>query len=66
MRWMIMQRVLVAITAALVLITATGLVAQARPDFSGTWRLDPASAPLNVLGQRGTGPFPFGAEFTAT
>jgi hypothetical protein len=32
-------------TAALVLLTAQGALAQARPDFSGTWTLDPASAP---------------------
>ena len=32
-------------TAALVLFTASGASAQARPDFSGTWTLDPTSAP---------------------
>ena len=31
--------------SALVLFTASSAFAQARPDFSGTWTLDPASAP---------------------
>jgi YD repeat-containing protein len=33
-------------TAALALCTASGALAQNRPDFSGTWTLDPASAPV--------------------
>lgn len=32
-------------SSALVIFTASGALAQARPDFSGTWTLDPASAP---------------------
>ena len=42
-------------TAALVLFTAAGAFAQARPDFSGTWTLDPASAPAAPAGGRGGG-----------
>jgi hypothetical protein len=42
-------------TAALVLFTASGAFGQARPDFSGTWTLDPASAPAAVAGGRGGG-----------
>ena len=40
-------------TAALVLFTASGAFAQARPDFSGTWTLDPASAPAAPGGRGG-------------
>jgi hypothetical protein len=42
-------------TAALVLLAASGAFAQARPDFSGTWTLDPASAPAAPTGRRGGG-----------
>lgn len=38
-------------TAALVLFTASSAFAQARPDFSGTWTLDPTS----TLAARGRG-----------
>jgi hypothetical protein len=43
-------------TAALVLFTASGAFAQARPDFSGTWTLDPTSA--SAAGGRGLNPPP--------
>jgi hypothetical protein len=59
-------------TAALVLFTASGVFAQARPDFSGKWTMDPASAPAapgggaaGGRGGRGGGRGGFGAEFTA-
>jgi YD repeat-containing protein len=42
-------------TAALVLITASGGFSQGRPDFSGTWTLDPASAAAAPGGGRGGG-----------
>ena len=42
-------------TAALTLFTASGAFAQARPDFSGTWTLDPASAPAAPAAGRGGG-----------
>jgi hypothetical protein len=41
-----MRRLTVCVsTAALVLFIATSASAQSRPDFSGKWTLDPASAP---------------------
>lgn len=63
-------------TAALVLFTASGVFAQATPDFSGKWTMDPASAPAapgggapgaaGGRGGRGGGMGAgFGAEFTA-
>jgi YD repeat-containing protein len=43
-------------TAVLVLCTASGAFAQARPDFSGTWTLDPTSA--SAARDRGMNPPP--------
>jgi hypothetical protein len=58
-------------TAAVILSFAAGAHAQARPDFSGKWIVDPASvpeapagAPAGGRGGRGGGAG-FGAEFTA-
>jgi hypothetical protein len=60
--------------AALVLSSATGVFAQAKPDFSGKWTMDPASAPAAPAGGgggggrgggRGGGGAGFGQEFTA-
>jgi hypothetical protein len=60
-----------ALTAAVALALSAGLLAQARPDFSGTWVLDPATAPAAPAGGggrgggRGGGGAGFGQEFTA-
>ncbi len=60
---------------ALVLVAAVGLSAQARPDFSGKWVMDPAAAPAAPAGgggggrgggRGGGGGAGFGPEFTAT
>jgi hypothetical protein len=70
------MRRLITLTAAaaLVVSTATGVFAQAKPDFSGKWTLDPASAPAPAAapaggggrgGGRGGGGAGFGQEFTA-
>ena len=40
-----MRRNFILVAGALVLCAAVSLVAQAKPDFSGKWVLDPASAP---------------------
>lgn len=57
----------VCVMAALVLAGASGVWAQARPDFSGKWVLDPSSAPQAPAGGgRGGGAnLGFGPEFTA-
>jgi hypothetical protein len=61
----------VAAAAAFVLSTTTGLFAQAKPDFSGSWTLDPASAPAagggggRGGGRGGGGGAGFGQAFTA-
>jgi hypothetical protein len=44
------------ITAALVLCTASGAVAQAQPDLSGTWTFDPTSLPADAGGPGGISP----------
>jgi hypothetical protein len=73
-----MRRVITLVAAAaFVLSSATGVFAQAKPDFSGKWTLDPASAPAPAQappaggggggrggGGRGGGGG-FGQEFTA-
>jgi hypothetical protein len=69
-----MQRfIALAAAAAFVLSTATGVFAQAKPDFSGKWTMDPASAPAAPAGGGGGGRggggrgggAGFGPEFTA-
>ena len=61
--------------AALVVATTAGMYAQAKPDFSGKWVMDPASAPAPPAaapdgggrggGRGGGGGAGFGQEFTA-
>jgi hypothetical protein len=64
--------------AAFVLATSVGMQAQAKPDFSGKWVMDPASAPAPPAGapaggggggrgggRGGGGNAGFGPEFTA-
>jgi hypothetical protein len=63
--------------AALVVATTAGMYAQAKPDFSGKWVMDPASAPAPPAGAPdgggrggggrggGGGGAGFGQEFTA-
>lgn len=69
-----MRRALTFVAAmAFVLSSTTGLFAQAKPDFSGTWTLDPASAPAPAAGGGGGGGrgggrgggAGFGQQFTA-
>lgn len=66
-----MGRVITLVAAAaFVLSSASGAFAQAKPDFSGKWTLDPASAPAAPAGGgggggRGGGGGGFGQEFTA-
>ena len=51
-----MRRVITLVAAAAFMIsTATGVFAQAKPDFSGKWTLDPASAPAPPAGGGGGG-----------
>lgn len=40
-----MRRVTALVSAAAIVLSAVSVFAQARPDFSGKWTLDPASAP---------------------
>ena len=74
-----MRRVITLVAAAaFVISTATGVFAQAKPDFSGKWALDPASAPAPPAGGGGGGGggggrgggrgggAGFGQEFTVT
>jgi hypothetical protein len=44
-----------AIATAFILALAVGVYAQARPDFSGKWVMDPASAPAAPAGGGGGG-----------
>jgi hypothetical protein len=71
-----MRRALTLVAAAAFALTsATGVLAQAKPDFSGKWMMDPASAPAPPAGGggggggrgggRGGGGAGFGQEFTA-
>jgi hypothetical protein len=51
-----MRRVITVVAAAAFMISsATGVFAQAKPDFSGKWTLDPASAPAPPAGGGGGG-----------
>jgi hypothetical protein len=70
-----MRRLTICVsTAAFVLVAASGAFAQARPDFSGTWTMDPATAPAAPGGGGGRGGGRgggmggggFGMQFTAT
>ena len=68
-----MRRVITLVAAvAFMVSTATGIFAQAKPDFSGKWTLDPASAPQGGGGGGGGrggggrgGGGGLGQEFTA-
>src|SRR3982751_4225748 len=68
-----MRRVITLIAAGAFALSSTTMFAQAKPDFSGKWALDPASAPAPAPpagggggggGGRGGGAG-FGQEFTA-
>jgi hypothetical protein len=68
-----MRRVITWVAAVAFMVSiATGVFAQAKPDFSGKWALDPASAPAGGGGGGGGrgggrgGGAGFGQEFTAT
>ena len=51
-----MRRVMtLVVAAAFVIVSAAGVFAQAKPDFSGKWTLDPASAPAPPAGGGGGG-----------
>jgi Spy/CpxP family protein refolding chaperone len=50
-----MRRAVTLIAAAAFVLSASGVWAQAKPDFSGTWTLDPASAPAPPAGGGGGG-----------
>ena len=68
-----MRRNVLATAVALIFAVAMGLSAQAKPDFSGKWVMDPASAPAPPAGGGGGGGgrggggggAGFGQEFTA-
>jgi hypothetical protein len=64
-----MRGTVLVTAAALVLAAAISIDAQGRPDFSGQWMMDPASAPAAPAGGgrggRGGGGAGFGQEFTA-
>ena len=68
-----MRRNVLATTVALIFAVAIGLSAQAKPDFSGKWVMDPASAPAPPAGGGGGGGgrggggggAGFGQDFTA-
>ena len=69
-----MRRNILATAIALVFAAAISMYAQAKPDFSGKWVMDPASAPAPPAaggggggggGRGGGGGLGFGQEFTA-
>ena len=72
-----MRRNLLVVAVLLMFGAAASLAAQAKPDFSGKWVMDPASAPAAPAGgggggggrgggRGGGGGAGFGQEFTAT
>jgi hypothetical protein len=72
-----MRRNFLVVAVVLMFGTAASLAAQAKPDFSGKWVMDPASAPAPPAGgggggggrgggRGGGGGAGFGQEFTAT
>ena len=69
-----MRRNFLVVAVVLMFGAAASLAAQAKPDFSGKWTMDPASAPApgggggggGRGGGRGGGGGGFGQEFTAT
>ena len=70
-----MRRITTLAAVAFILSVTVGVLAQAKPDFSGKWTMDPASAPAPPAGAgggggggrggRGGGGAGFGPEFTA-
>jgi hypothetical protein len=67
-----MRRNVMVVAVALVVVAALSVSAQGRPDFSGKWVMDPASAPAGGGGGGGGGGrggggggLGFGQEFTA-
>lgn len=68
-----MRRKLVTTAVAVIVAAAASVLAQAKPDFSGKWVMDPASAPAapggggggGRGGGGGGGGVGFGPEFTA-
>ena len=68
-----MRRLTASVVAVAILAFAVSVMAQAKPDFSGKWVMDPAAAPAapggggggGGRGGRGGGPG-FGMEFTVT
>ena len=66
-----MRRTVLVTAVILAFAVAAGVYAQARPDFSGKWVMDPASAPAPPAGGGGGGRggggggLGFGPEFTA-
>ena len=69
-----MRRNIMGIAVALAVVAALSVSAQGRPDFSGKWAMDPASAPAADAGGGGGrgggrggggGGLGFGQEFTA-
>lgn len=68
-----MRRRLVTTAVAVIVAAAVSVLAQAKPDFSGKWVMDPASAPAAPAGGGGGGRggggggggVGFGPEFTA-
>jgi len=45
-----MRRAIAVLSAAAIVLSAVGLVAQAKPSFAGKWTMDPASAPAPPAG----------------
>ena len=70
-----MRRLTTLAAVALIFFVTVGVLAQAKPDFSGKWTMDPASAPAPPAGAGGAGGgggrggrgggAGFGPEFTA-
>ena len=50
-----MRRIATMMTAAAVVLFAAGMTAQGKPNFSGKWTMDPASAPQSGGGGGGGG-----------
>lgn len=53
-----MKRLLILVSLALTLGAANAVFAQAKPDFSGTWRFNQAKSSANIAGNTPNVPFP--------
>ena len=53
-----MKRVMIVLGVALTLGVQTAVLAQARPDYSGTWRFNQAKSSPNIAGNTPNVPFP--------